>query len=84
MYKAWYDNDQATFDSTYAVIPLMKIPELRVAILDHRNETWALYIVQLLPAAQNILVVVGAGHLGGERGLLALLKERGVAAFRCT
>jgi uncharacterized protein len=78
MYEAWYENDIANVDQIYVSTPLMKIGELRAAMIDYRNENWVSKIASLLPSSQNTLIVVGAGHLGGDRGLLSLLSRRGI------
>jgi uncharacterized protein YbaP (TraB family) len=78
MYEAWYENDIAKFDQIYVSTPLMKIAELRAAMIDYRNENWVSKIASMLPSSQNTLIVVGAGHLGGDRGLLSLLSRRGI------
>lgn len=51
-------------------------PAFMVALLDKRNHNW----MQKLPgimSEQPSLIVVGAGHLPGDKGLLHLLKEAG-------
>lgn len=58
----------------------MRIAELRAAIIDRRNETWASKIEGLLPNTQNTLIIVGAGHLAGDHGLLSLLGRRGIGS----
>jgi uncharacterized protein YbaP (TraB family) len=80
MYEAWHDNEITKFDQIYVSTALMKIPELRAAMIDHRNEDWVSKIESLLPSSQNTLIVVGAGHLAGDHGLLSLLSRRGIEA----
>ena len=41
-----------------------------------RNKNWAEQLSTLMPQ-KSILVVVGAGHLPGDDGLLDLLKRKG-------
>lgn len=48
----------------------------RKKMLDDRNEAWVKVLTAALPTA-SLLIVVGAGHLPGERGLINLLRERG-------
>ncbi len=52
-------------------------PELYKRMVTDRNERWVAKIEQLLSGNQNALVVVGAGHLVGQKGLVQLLKDRG-------
>ena len=42
-----------------------------------RNATWADSLSTLLPEKAT-LVVVGAGHLPGDRGLVQLLRKKGL------
>ena len=52
-------------------------PSLAERLLDNRNRTWLPKIENYLQNAQPCFVVVGAAHLGGPNGLIALLKGRG-------
>jgi uncharacterized protein YbaP (TraB family) len=46
-------------------------------ILYDRNKTMAAKIGELLDGRETAFVVVGAGHLVGERGIIAILKKKG-------
>lgn len=46
-------------------------------LIVERNRAMARRIDELLASGRRILVVVGAGHLTGDVGLVALLRERG-------
>jgi len=81
MYEAWYENDMVRFDQIYVSTALMKIAELRAAMIGRRNEYWVSKIESLLPNSQNTLIVVGAGHLAGPQGLLSLLRRRGIESI---
>ncbi|MEL6534183.1 MAG: TraB/GumN family protein [Bacteroidota bacterium] len=48
----------------------------RETLLDDRNATWLPKMVEYMQA-QSTFFGVGAGHLGGEQGLLSLLREAG-------
>ena len=50
--------------------------ENRDILLDARNKNWVEQIKKILPE-KNIFLAVGAGHLVGENGLIALLKKEG-------
>jgi hypothetical protein len=52
-------------------------PSLARRLIDVRNQNWLPKIDGYLRSAQVYFVVVGAGHMGGPNGLLALLKARG-------
>jgi len=45
-------------------------------LLDKRNINWVNQLNKILPQ-QNIFMAVGAGHLVGDKGLIALLKKEG-------
>lgn len=57
-------------------------PALADRLVYARNERWADEIVALLDQPDDALVVVGALHLVGDRGLPALLKRRGYGIER--
>jgi uncharacterized protein YbaP (TraB family) len=57
-------------------------PELYRALLSQRNEHWIPKILALRADDQDYLVVVGALHLVGKDGVIALLQERGVKLTR--
>jgi uncharacterized protein YbaP (TraB family) len=46
-------------------------------LIDVRNQNWLPKIDSYLRSGQTYFVVVGAGHISGPNGLLALLKARG-------
>lgn len=52
-------------------------PALRARLLVDRNRAWIPPIEQLLAGDDDVLVVVGAGHLVGKDGVVALLRQRG-------
>jgi uncharacterized protein YbaP (TraB family) len=51
-------------------------PYFNLKFIDERNASWVKKIIPLT-ANQSVLFAVGAGHLGGENGLLNLLKKQG-------
>ncbi len=57
-------------------------PELAEALIYERNERWAEQVATLAAGDDDVLVVVGAMHLVGTRGLPALLEERGFRVER--
>jgi uncharacterized protein YbaP (TraB family) len=57
-------------------------PDLAEALIFRRNERWAGQVDEMLEGDDDVLVVVGAMHLVGERGLPALLEERGYQVTR--
>lgn len=57
-------------------------PELAEQLIYRRNERWAGLVGAMLDGDDDILLVVGALHLVGERGLPALLEARGFKVTR--
>ncbi|RVQ69182.1 TraB/GumN family protein [Croceicoccus ponticola] len=51
--------------------------DLRAALLGRRNRRWVGPIVGQLQDGKQPFVAVGAGHMGGNDGLIALLEARG-------
>ena len=56
--------------------------ELAEVLIYRRNERWAGQVSKMLEDDEDVLVVVGAMHLVGDRGLPALLAERGYHVAR--
>jgi len=54
-----------------------EVPALGQRLIDIRNRNWLPKIEGYLRSGKTYFVVVGAGHMGGPNGLLALLKARG-------
>jgi uncharacterized protein YbaP (TraB family) len=47
-------------------------------MLTDRNERWVPVIQDLVRGGKNVLVIVGAGHLVGDKGVVELLKQKGL------
>lgn len=52
-------------------------PAFAVRILDERNRRWMPKIESYLRSGETYYVIVGAAHLGGPNGLLAMLRAKG-------
>lgn len=52
-------------------------PAFGERILEARNRAWVPKIEGFIGSGQTYMVVVGAAHMGGPEGLLALMKARG-------
>lgn len=61
---------------------LTALPKLYERLLYQRNRAWMDDIVALINGDENAMVIVGALHLIGKKGLLALLRERGYTVSR--
>lgn len=76
--EAWKTGDVATLKELLAD-EIAKDKEIGKVMLFKRNRSWLPTIVDQLKGNENVMVVVGAGHLVGERSLVDLLEKRGYA-----
>ena len=81
MVKAWREGDDATVEMMIDD-SMSGTPQFRKALLDNRNENWAKKITEYLKGDKDIMVIVGAAHLVGEKGLIKLLKGSGLRVER--
>lgn len=76
--RAWEDGDAAAVDA--AIQQGAGNPELRPfyeRVFFERNARMAAALDAQLATSRTLFVVIGAGHVVGERGVLALLSQRG-------
>ena len=74
---AWRAGDIAQIDRLLLRDVRQKFPTIHKTLLADRNAAWTPKIEALLRTSEVEFVLVGAGHLPGRDGLLALLKARG-------
>ncbi len=79
--EAWRDGDEEGLEERLGE-DFDEYPELAEVLIFKRNERWAGQVSEMLDGSDDVLVVVGAMHLVGERGLPALLEERGYRVAR--
>jgi succinyl-diaminopimelate desuccinylase len=81
MLKSWRSGD---IEALYALLTSEseKYPELIELFLHQRNADWINQLSAMLEKPQTAYVLVGAGHLGGEKGVLAGLRARGFKVER--
>jgi len=76
MIRAWKDGDLTTLhDMLFREAE--KFPELMDLFLNNRNKNWMARLEQELLTGKNVMVLVGTGHLAGEKGLVNLFRSRG-------
>lgn len=56
--------------------PKYDLEKYRDILLDKRNRNWTEQMMRLMPETPT-LFAVGAGHLGGDKGLISLLRAKG-------
>jgi uncharacterized protein YbaP (TraB family) len=80
MVKAWH---QGRLDGLEQLVETFKTyPLFYKKLLVQRNRNWVPQIESLLNEDKNVLVIVGAAHLAGEDGLIALLTGKGLQIER--
>jgi uncharacterized protein len=77
MYWAWMSGRVDRLMETLQRSPMAQFPMLRAMIFDRRNWLWLPRIVDILVTRRPTVIFVGAGHLGGPGGILALLSRAG-------
>jgi uncharacterized protein len=74
--KAWQMGDDRRLDS-FLNEATQEAPLIYKRLLSDRNRNWLPKIEGLLRGNKTGIVIVGAGHLVGKEGLVALLKRKG-------
>jgi uncharacterized protein YbaP (TraB family) len=76
MMKFWQTGD---VDKLYALLfkSFEDYPDIEDRLLTRRNHDWLLKIEKMLAEPKKTMIIVGAGHLIGPEGLVALLRQRG-------
>ena len=77
MVRAWSTGNQAKLDELING-DLKEFPQARKELLDDRNKRWVPQIQAMLKEKHVFFVTVGAGHLTGENGVPALLRQAGL------
>jgi len=79
LFKAWQEGDTAKME-TVAFEALADLPEIAPyyeIMYDQRNYRMVQKIEEFLAGDEVYFILVGAGHLVGEKGLINLLKNKG-------
>ena len=74
---AWRAGDEAALEALTSAELREKFPTVYKMLFVDRNRAWLPAIEDYLRSPQAELILVGAGHLVGEDGLLAMLRKRG-------
>ena len=81
MVKAWRQGDDKTIEKIIDE-SMIGSPEFRKELLDKRNQNWAVKINEFMKGDRDKMVIVGAAHLVGDKGLVKLLRESGLKVKR--
>ncbi len=76
LHAAWRDGDMSAL-AALADKDFAAYPNLRARVLGDRNRRWLPTLEQCLAGNEGCFVVVGAEHMIGPNGLLALLGKKG-------
>lgn len=79
--NAWKSGDNEKIEAVMLSDQIKEHPEFEALfkrLFDARNETMTRKILEMLQQRKNYFVVVGAGHLVGENGIVSLLKKQGL------
>jgi hypothetical protein len=81
MLEAWRDGDESGLEDSLDQ-DFEGFPQLAEMLIFERNRNWERQVSEMLEADDDVLLVVGAMHLVGPRGLPALLEKRGYRVER--
>lgn len=76
---AWREGDLKTLEEVVNE-QLEESPQFNELMLAKRNASWVPKIKEALARKDNVMIVVGAAHLFGKQGVLALLRQEGLQA----
>ncbi len=79
---AWAEGDMDRLNEIMNSDMREQTPELYDVILVQRNRNWAPEIAAALDGDEDVLIAVGAGHMPGEEGVIALLQNQGLEVRR--
>ncbi|MEO1040202.1 MAG: TraB/GumN family protein [Pseudomonadota bacterium] len=80
--RAWAVGDMDELDAAINVEMREQSPETYQAIMVERNHNWIPHIIAALAEPGVAFMAVGAGHMPGEEGVIALLEAEGYAVSR--
>jgi uncharacterized protein YbaP (TraB family) len=75
---AWVTGDVAALDALLNE-GLKDVPTLFAKLVSDRNAAWLPKIEQMMKSGDDALIVVGAGHLVGKKGVVEMLSAKGYA-----
>ena len=81
MVSSWKIGDVDKLDSIIK-LSFKEHPDIYNRFIIQRNKRWISRIEDLMRQDENVLVIVGAGHLVGTENILELLKKKGYEIVR--
>jgi len=80
--SCWYAGDDDGIDKLMSADFKDKLPELYQVLIVKRNQGFAAQIDKLLKGDGKVFVAVGAGHLVGSDGVIAMLQKMGYTVVK--
>jgi uncharacterized protein YbaP (TraB family) len=77
MIAAWRIGDNDALSELFVADMLEQAPEIYDSLLKQRNLNWLPQLEDMLESPEIEFVLVGAAHLVGPDGLLAMLQAKG-------
>lgn len=77
LHEAWLGRDLEQVGTVIGRTPFHRMPEIAASLIATRNERWIPKILAATVSNSRTLIAVGALHLPGTNGLLALLQRSG-------
>jgi uncharacterized protein len=74
--QSWLKGDGASLEALL-LASMKEYPDLHQKIIVDRNRRWLTQIETMIAQGDHAMVVVGAAHLVGQDGVIAMLKTRG-------
>jgi uncharacterized protein YbaP (TraB family) len=81
--SAWRSGDERALEQQM-MAEYSKAPVLYDKLLRDRNRKWVPQLLELRNSSEDVLVVVGAGHLVGKGSVIELLRGKGAKIERLT
>jgi len=75
--SAWAQGDMGRLDALLNTEMRQTSPELYERIIVQRNRNWVPLVEEIVAGEGVAFVAVGSGHMPGENGLIALLRDAG-------
>jgi uncharacterized protein YbaP (TraB family) len=83
--RAWKNGDENNMEKLMITDQLSDYPEFKnimKRLIDDRNVTMAINIHKMINDNKDYFVVVGAAHLIGDKGIVSLLRKKGLEVDR--
>ena len=83
--RSWQSGDTVQMEKLLLTDQIKEYPEFKKvlkALIDDRNVTMAVKIQHMLNDDKDYFVVVGAGHLVGEKGIVSILRKNKLSVTR--